>query len=189
MVHYADLIEIYGPLIYFSNLRFERKHLIFKNIYNSINNSINLTLSLSRRVQRKAAIVPNLKEEIFFSKSSNFFNEDIMIVEKYFAHEDVFSFSFIDFKNSKFRIGKFIVKRGIIVNEFLKLIAIYSDLKQIIFVCDIYQEQFFDDNLYSHLVNKTGKKDFLVENILDFDLIHHFTLNNHLYIRKFKNIS
>ncbi|RWS21054.1 uncharacterized protein B4U80_10428 [Leptotrombidium deliense] len=47
--HYPDLIETFGPLWKFSTLRFERKHLYFKQLAEKLKNSKNITMSLSER--------------------------------------------------------------------------------------------------------------------------------------------
>ncbi len=51
-----DLILNYGPLIRFSSMRFERKHLYFKKLSHNLINRKNATKSLTYRHQRLKAI-------------------------------------------------------------------------------------------------------------------------------------
>ncbi|KAK3928952.1 Polycomb protein PHO, partial [Frankliniella fusca] len=56
LLHYPDLILKYGPLIRLFTLRFESKHVFFKNVAKACKNYINITYTLSRKHACKFAL-------------------------------------------------------------------------------------------------------------------------------------
>src|SRR5699024_4702294 len=76
LLHYGDLIKFYDPLVLFSTLKYETKHLEFKNYYEVTNNRLNLAFSsilgFARQHQMRVAL--------YFADgkfaSTNFFAKD-----------------------------------------------------------------------------------------------------------------
>ena len=66
LTHYPDLIRMFGPLIQFSTLSFERKHQYFKKWAKLINNTINPSYSLANRHQYHQSIVMKDYEQTKF---------------------------------------------------------------------------------------------------------------------------
>ena len=66
--HYPELIEEYGPLVYYSTFRYERKHQQFKNLAERLRNQINLPKTLAERSQRSATtirLIPSESQDLF----------------------------------------------------------------------------------------------------------------------------
>lgn len=70
LLHYSQLYEKFGPLIYFSTLKFERKHLQFKIFSETSMNRINMTKSFAKHHQLRSALL--FSEQKF--SSINFFS-------------------------------------------------------------------------------------------------------------------
>lgn len=69
MVHYASMIERYGPLIHCWTLRFEGKHNYFKELANRTKNKMNTCLSLTRRHQSYQCMNVNSTTGLFGESS------------------------------------------------------------------------------------------------------------------------
>ena len=55
LCHYPDLILIFGPLIRLSTLRFESKHMFFKEVVRACKSYINITLTMARKYMSRFA--------------------------------------------------------------------------------------------------------------------------------------
>ncbi|KAE8744960.1 hypothetical protein FOCC_FOCC008372 [Frankliniella occidentalis] len=66
--HYPDLILVFGPLIRLFTLRFESKHVFFKNVAKACRNHINFTYTLARKYMCRFA----------YNNSSNLIQEDVI---------------------------------------------------------------------------------------------------------------
>lgn len=72
LLHYSELIRYYSPLVLFSTLKYERKHLYFKNFAEVTCNRINLEKSFAVRHQMYCALLFATGEY----QSMNFFEVD-----------------------------------------------------------------------------------------------------------------
>ncbi|KAJ1528970.1 hypothetical protein ONE63_007337 [Megalurothrips usitatus] len=65
LTHYAQMIRLFGPLIYVWTMRFEAKHQFFKRVMRACNNFINIGLTMALRHQKwfsyltSGVILPN----------------------------------------------------------------------------------------------------------------------------------
>ncbi len=103
LIHYPSAIRLYGPLKFYSTMRFEAKHSYFKHIIQATHNRINLLKSLAERHQRL---------QVFHLASPNYFM-DIEYGSLYSVSKHCLDFLQLNLKTKNFSIYKWIIKKGI----------------------------------------------------------------------------
>ena len=111
IMHYADLILLFGPLSKFSTLPYEHKHQFFKFVIEHSKNFINLEYMLAERHQLYQSSLFNdrFAPTIISNKIDRLYHLslDVIIPEDY----NMFSDS-VTFKNIKFKINDYVIVSG-----------------------------------------------------------------------------
>ncbi|KAE8742971.1 hypothetical protein FOCC_FOCC011401 [Frankliniella occidentalis] len=119
LMHYPELITIFGPLIRLFTLRFESKHIFFKNVAKACRNFINITYTLSRKYACRFAYDHStklLEEDVLYkSKHSSFVikskisEERKAVIPDEFLSEDIFGLTQVSVKGVSYTLGEYMV--------------------------------------------------------------------------------
>lgn len=145
MVHYPKVIEMIGPLVHLSTLRYESKHRQFTRYAQQSNNFINLSKSLCNRYQRSNVFNEPYMNAITHANSKRFKNDLSLDVSRYF--NDIESISEV----SWLKINSNFYKKGLLLksnNSFHEIRNILLQNKEYYFVCIGYNSIGFDKFLH-----------------------------------------
>lgn len=173
LLHYPDIIQEMGPIVYMSMMRCENKHKSLKNIGRKSNNFKNITKTISSR--NEAEFVYNgftYKNEFKFGKISH-----VNLTE--FDHNDTRDIASIFDKNAKpneiqwFKMNDITYRRGfaILIDD-----SIYSIERILItgekyyLLCHRFNSLSFCSFTHSILVEKYEPK---IEKMIEFEQLTH----------------
>ena len=195
LVHYPYLIRLLGPLLAYWCMRYEAKHSYFKQLSRSIGNYINLPWTLANRHQllmcknfsespryylRFPITLPNKKSFVTISnvlcciQVSILLNIDVAI----HRHAMLTKVPWVSIGSTCFKVNKSFVLcpfNGNVSAVFAKIVSILAHESRIVFVCDVYTAECFDEHLQAFRLvrhRKNLKIAILSDALVDHRIYH-----------------
>lgn len=155
LLHYASIMRAVGPLIYFSMMRFDAKHKIFKNMRHATNNFISINKTLAYEHQKLMCMHGfGYKDNFNHGVLKLIEDESILALLRDADFLTVNSVAYITrylhFNEYKYSKGLFIVHN----NSFQEIVHIICIAETYFFICHPYITKQFDSFLNSFEVEK-----------------------------------
>lgn len=171
LTDYGSLTEFYGPLIHFSTLRYERKHMTFKNWSQIMFNYRNATQTFATRHQAMQTVridTDNILAVDYFSNKSNG-RFDILHSLPSNENEPI---SKVLAKERPYPLGKYALKiKHPRLNLWVRPLKYFLIGKKMLIKGDLYEEvNNFDDNVIINLKKKYSSPKYVYMEIVEHRL-------------------
>jgi hypothetical protein len=195
LTHYSDLIKKFGPVIRYSCMRFERKHLYFKSMMSSINCYKNITKTLTNRHQRLQSIIgfPNSILRIFCDSLNIREISSYMIPDVYKELAPELRSPQSEMSNNISVNGIHFLKKGFYAIDlnnnslpnYVKLNEIYINDGNPIMIAEVYLTLNYNKKIFAYRIQPTNEYIILTKNkLITYKSFKNFNYNNAIYIRK-----
>lgn len=158
MTHYHFIIEMIGPLVHLSTLRYETKHRQFTRYAQQSNNFMNVSKSLSHKYQKSATLKDPYKDVITHATAKLFnFDTEYFDLSETICLENEISI----FEVSWLKINTFYYAKGLILrtdNFFFEIKKILVQGSDYYFLCSPFKFESYDTFLNCIEIKKIESK-------------------------------